>query len=233
MTITSLSVWEFGEFQVQLFKSGTPWNENCYLVHHRPSNEQAIIDPGGQAEAIIQAVINNGSDLRFLYLTHAHYDHVGAVAALCRRFNVICNLHKNDTRLLRHAPMYAIRFTGQVIEAPQPFQPFEVPVQFSLGGRTIEVIHSPGHTSGGVCYYLEGFVFTGDTLLHEHVGRTDLPGGDSALLKMSISQLVETLPSKTVIFPGHGHTWTVEKARAWWKTASSNPPMYNTFEMNS
>ena len=189
-----------------------------------------ILDPGGEAGTIIQAVLNNDSKLRYIWLTHAHHDHVGAVAALCRRFGLVCSLHKNDTRLLRHAPMYAIRFAGKTIEPPQPFQSFELPIQFSFGGRAIQIIYSPGHTAGSVCYYLEGFVFTGDTLLYKHVGRTDLPGADSALLKISINQLIDTLPDKTMIFPGHGRTWTVEEARTWWKTAINYPPTFNTFE---
>jgi hydroxyacylglutathione hydrolase len=230
LTTTDHILWELGEFQIQLIKSGAPWKENCYLVYHRPSSEQMIIDPGGEAETIIQAVLNNDLNLRYLWLTHAHHDHVGAVAALCRRFGLACNLHKNDIRLLRHAPMYAIRFAGKIIEPPQPFQPFEVPIQFSFGGQAIRIIYSPGHTTGSVCFYMEGFVFTGDTLLYKHVGRTDLPGSDTELLKTSISQLIETLPGKTMIFPGHGRTWTVEEARAWWKMVTNDPPIYNTFE---
>jgi glyoxylase-like metal-dependent hydrolase (beta-lactamase superfamily II) len=224
-----LSAWEFGKFQIRLIKSGAPWKTNCYLVRHLPSGEQAAIDPGDEAETIIQAVLTQGAELRYIWLTHAHHDHVGAVATLCRRFGLVCDLHKADVRLLRHAPMYALQFEHKIIEAPEPFRLYDTASQLQLGGAAVEVLHVPGHTAGSVCYSVGGFVFTGDTLLYEHVGRTDLPGGDAALLKISISQLVESLPGYTVIFPGHGRPWTVAEARAWWQTVTNDPPMYKAF----
>jgi glyoxylase-like metal-dependent hydrolase (beta-lactamase superfamily II) len=81
-----------------------------------------------------------------------------------------------------------------------------------------------------VCYRFEGFVFTGDTLLRQHVGRTDLPGGDGAQLKHSIDLLLTGLPEDTTLFPGHGRPWTIGEARVWWQKAAAAPPAYNQFE---
>jgi hydroxyacylglutathione hydrolase len=219
-----------GEFEIQTIKSGAPWKENCYLVRHLPTGEQAVIDPGADVETIIRAVLANGSELAQLWLTHAHHDHIGAAAGLCQRFGLSCRLHKADQRMLRHAPMYALRFGGLQIEIPTDVQFFETPCQFQVGGHLVDVIHTPGHTPGGVCYSLNGFIFTGDTLIYEHVGRTDLPGGDDSLIKDSVSKLLENLPAETVIFGGHGRPWTAVQSNEWWQTVCSNPPRIDSFE---
>ena len=219
-----------GEFQIQVIKSGAPWNENCYLVSHLQSGEQAVIDPGGNAEYIIQAILAKGGRLRYLWLTHAHFDHVSAVAALCRRFDVICKLHKNDLRLLRQAPMYALRFSGKQIETPAPFQVYDFPCQFQFGGQSVSVISTPGHTLGSVCYALNGFIFTGDTLLYEMIGRTDMPGGEKITLINSVDHLVKSLPKDTIIFPGHGRLWSIAGAQVWWGKSRNDPPDLRKFE---
>jgi len=221
-----------GEFEIQTIRSGAPWKENCYLVRHLPTGEQVVIDPGADAETIIQAVLANGSELDQIWLTHAHHDHIVAVAGLCRHFGISCRLHKADQRLLRHGPMYAQRFAGLEIEAPTDVQFFKLPCEFQIGGHRVEIVSTPGHTSGSVCYALEGFVFTGDTLIYEHVGRTDLPGGDDTLIKASVSQLLENLPAETILFGGHGRPWTVAQSQKWWQTVRSDPPRVDFFEKN-
>jgi glyoxylase-like metal-dependent hydrolase (beta-lactamase superfamily II) len=133
-------------------------------------------------------------------------------------------------RLLRHAPLYALRFARQEIEQPEPFVVFDGQPGFDLGKQPIHVIHAPGHTAGSVCYRFDGLVFTGDTLLRQHVGRTDLPGGDAAQLKNSINLLLTGLPEDTILFPGHGRPWTIGEARVWWQKAAAAPPAYNQFE---
>ncbi len=207
-----------GDFQVDTFITGAPWKENCYLVRHVPSGQQAVVDPGDDAEAISQAM-TAGGPLRYVLLTHAHHDHVGAAAAICRRFDVPCDLHQADVRLLRHAPMYALRFAGKKIDAPESLRPFEAAPGLQLGGEAITVLHTPGHTAGSVCYCLPGVVFTGDTLLREGVGRTDLPGADLALLKESVTRLLAQLPPEALLLAGHGRPWTAAEAGRWWQGA--------------
>ena len=221
-----------GEFEIKTIMSGAPWKENCYLVRHLLTGEQAVIDPGADAEIIVRAVLANSSKLDHIWLTHAHHDHIVSVAGLCRHFGISCRIHKADQRLLRHGPMYALRFAGLQIEAPTDVQLFETPCQFQIGGHRVEIIHTPGHTSGSVCYALEGFVFTGDTLIYEHVGRTDLPGGDDTLIKASVSRLLENLPVETVLFGGHGRPWTVTQSYKWWQTVRNEPPQVVSFEKN-
>jgi len=231
LTFNNLMLREIGSFQVTTLVSDPPWKENCYLIRHLVTGEQVLIDPGDDADAIIQEVLSGGSNLRYIWLTHAHHDHLGAVAALGRQFGIVCDLHKNDVRLLHHAPMYALRFAQKNIELPEAFRTFGADYSFQFGDQAITIIHVPGHTQGSVCYVIGDFVFTGDTLMYKHVGRTDLPGGDASLLKSSVNKLLEVLPGDKVIFPGHGRAWTVADAQDWWQTVTNDPPEHNTFEM--
>lgn len=215
-----------GEYRIITIMTGEHWRENCYVVRHIASREQVLIDPGDNADSIVQAVLDGGAQLCHILLTHAHHDHVGAVATLCRHFNLACNVHKDDVRLLLHAPMYALRFARKQIETPDRVVPFGQP-SFSLGGRSIGVIHTPGHTPGSVCYSFDKFVLTGDTILNQHIGRTDLPGGDPALLSTSVNHLLVYFPEDTVLFPGHGQPWIIREARVWWQKVSDSPPQFN------
>jgi glyoxylase-like metal-dependent hydrolase (beta-lactamase superfamily II) len=215
-----------GEWSVTTFVTGGTWKENCYLVRHLPTGELALIDPGADDGQIAARVQQAGGGLRYMLLTHAHHDHVGAVAALARQFGVPCRLHRNDVRLLHHAPMYAWRFAQKRIELPTPYDAFEDGAVLQLGGQPIEVFHTPGHTAGSVCYAVGGTVFTGDTLLYQHVGRVDLPGSDMRLIRPSISQLIQRLPPETIILPGHGRPWSLREAQVWWATAADALPQY-------
>lgn len=202
------------------------WRENCYVVTDPATGQQAVIDPGGDAERVLAAA---DGDVRYLLLTHAHHDHVGAAAAVARALGLTCLLHKRDERLLRHAPMYALRFAQKRIEPPAPYATFEEPPELRLGTHRIRTLHTPGHTPGSVCYVVDGMAFTGDTLLRGSVGRTDLPGGDWDTLSSTVGELVERLPAETVLLPGHGQAWTAGEARAWWPDAAAGRPAYRGF----
>jgi hydroxyacylglutathione hydrolase len=212
--------------KIFLLVTGGDWKENCYLVSHIPSGEQIVIDPGDDAASIIHSVEENGGRLRHILLTHAHHDHVGAVAQLYREFYCSCELHKADVRLLHHAPMYALRFQKRTIEAPLPFLAFDNQPCFTLGDQSITVFHTPGHTLGSVCYLLGNYLFTGDTLFYQRIGRTDLPGGDAVSLTASVNNLLESLAGNPIIFPGHGRAWSLKEARQWWQIAKISPPEY-------
>ena len=148
-----------GEYNITTIPTGEPWNENCYLVHHSFSGEGVLIDPGGSAELIIRSVEETGMRLRYILLTHAHHDHVGAVAVVCRRFQLPCQLHMGDARLLRHAPMYALRFAGKKIEQPEPAVIYDGQPVLEFGSQSIAIMHTPGHTTGSVCIDFGDFIF--------------------------------------------------------------------------
>jgi len=209
-----------GEYHVTTLVTGGTWKQNCYLLRHVVTGELAIVDPGADELLIAQSVRDSGGLLRYILLTHAHHDHVGAVASLAREFGVAAHVHRADVRLLHHAPMYAMRFANRRIDMPAPYLVLDEQPGIRLGGRRIEVIPTPGHSSGSVCYVTGGTVFTGDTLLFEHVGRVDLPGADAQQIKASVDRLIQQLSPETIILPGHGKPWNVGEARKWWAQAS-------------
>jgi len=206
-----------GEYQISTLVTGG-WKENCYLIKHLPGGELALIDPGDDAERIVKIILDAGAKLKHIFLTHAHHDHIGAAAAVSRKFNLPCILHENDKRLLRHSPMYALRFEGRQIKAPTFLSTFGGEPTFDFGNQQIQTFYTPGHTNGSVCYAFDGFIFTGDTLLNHELGRTDLPGSDAHQIKKSAKRLINSVSDDAIIFPGHGDLWTMEEAKIWWST---------------
>lgn len=225
--MSQIKILDRGNDQVWTIETGERWKEICYLIMHGCSDELVLIDPGDDPDFISNAILETGNKFRFLLLTHAHHDHIGAVESICTRFGVTCHLHKGDLRLLHHAPMYALSFAGKKIERVTSFQTFEDTPSFKLGDDSIHVIHTPGHTPGSVCYSIGSSIFTGDTLLNEHIGRTDLPGGDRGKIQQSIEFLLN-LPGddQMMLFPGHGSSWTLGQARKWWQLNSALLPEY-------
>ncbi len=219
----------FGAFKVTCVVTDARWQQNTYVVTHAASGKTLLIDPGGGADFIIQYLENSGARLVHILLTHPHHDHIGAVAQLSEHFGVSCNFHKDDARLIRQAPMYALTLAKRSIAAVTRYETFEELVledeEFPL-----RALHTPGHTKGSVCYHLDGFVFSGDTLLYQSIGRTDLPGSSLPSLKSSVTALLVKLSDNTVIFPGHGKPWVVKDALRWWSGLfNASPPQYDQF----
>jgi glyoxylase-like metal-dependent hydrolase (beta-lactamase superfamily II) len=190
------------------------------LVRHIPSGDLIIIDPGEDSNSILDKIENEGSKLKLVLLTHGHYDHVGAVKPICEKFDIPFFLHKDDARLLNRAPTYALAFENKSIEISKNYR-FLGADNLEWAGEEINVMHLPGHTPGSVCYYFGGMAFTGDIILKDYIGRTDLPGANSIALQKSISSLLNSLPSNTSLFPGHGESWLVSEAAAWWESQQS------------
>lgn len=230
----SQTVYEhtFGGSKVVCLVTGDKWQQNTYLVINSGASAVVVVDPGGEADCLIRRIEESGFSLRRILLTHPHHDHVGAASQLAGHFNVECELHKLDFRLLMHAPMYATRFAGKTLAPVSRHQVFEE-VQPDDRIELLKSIHTPGHTVGSTCYLFNGFIFTGDTLLHECVGRTDLPGGNKDALRASIETLLNGVDGDTVVLPGHGKPWTIREARAWWSTVQALPPEHRTFRNNS
>lgn len=221
--------FRFGEYLITAISSGKPWFVNCYLVRHVPSGEHVVIDPGYAVEQGLWDVLGRGKKIKWIMITHGHHDHVACVEDLCQQFEIPCNLHKSDVRLMCHAPMYALVFDHRQIKSPTKICAYGELDSLEIENMEIKVIHTPGHTAGSVCYYFGNFVFTGDTILYRHVGRTDTPESNADRLIASVGYLLEQLPKDTVIFPGHGRAWTVGGAQAWWQSAITSPPQYNRF----
>jgi hydroxyacylglutathione hydrolase len=184
-----------------------PLDNNTYLVVDPSSREAAVVDPGLGSGEVYQAILEHKLSLRGIWLTHAHFDHIGGAAALCRAFQPapLIALHADDLPLWQQNGG-ADHFRIKIERAPLPGSALRHGELLRLGEETIEVRHTPGHTRGHVIFYLPsaGTALVGDLIFREGVGRTDLPGGDSQALQTSIRQQVFSLPPETRLLPGHG-----------------------------
>ena len=190
-----------------------PLRENCYLLADPKTRQAVLIDPGDEAERLIAAL--DGFELIAVWLTHAHFDHIGALAELHRTFPVPVYLHDNDRELFAHAAESAA-FFGLTLEQPTleplPLQPGQT---LSLGRYEVRCLFTPGHAPGHTAFYLpeHALVFSGDALFRGAVGRTDIPGGNHEQLLASIHRELLTLPGETRVLPGHGAETTVGAER--------------------
>ena len=190
-----------------------PLEANCYLLGCEQTSQSCIIDPGGAAETILAASSAAGLQIRAILLTHGHFDHMAAAQAVATATGADVHVHQEDAEAARNPDPSWRLFTDR---APDPVRRLveladgdELPV----GTLKLEVIWTPGHSPGSVCYRLEDRVFTGDTLFRGSVGRTDLPGGDEEMLVRSLRERIGALPDDTELYPGHGPATTVGEER--------------------
>jgi glyoxylase-like metal-dependent hydrolase (beta-lactamase superfamily II) len=196
------------DIQVTTIVNGR-WRQNCYIVSTL-EGDALIIDPGSAAADITATVeLNHWRPLAILN-THAHYDHVGAVADLMDRYRAPFYLHGADERLLSRANLYRMLFESrEPIRVPAITHDIStLPPVFGVGPFSVTWLATPGHTDGSVCLLVDGILFSGDTLMRGTVGRTDLPGGNSKRLLESLRMLAD-LPQDIVVCGGHGPRTTL------------------------
>ncbi len=180
---------------------------NAYVV--QSSDRRAyVIDPGAGADVLIEHCRTNEVVIAGVLLTHAHWDHVGGAEAVSRAADLPVTVHPADVKLLKQAPLYALRMDGERIEPVARVQVVDgghpLPLSASVTGC---ILHAPGHTAGGVVIRLGSAVFTGDTLLPGKAGRTDLPGGSADALAATLAMLASEIGASNQVFPGHGPSW--------------------------
>jgi glyoxylase-like metal-dependent hydrolase (beta-lactamase superfamily II) len=187
---------------------------NCYLVGCEASREGVVIDPGGNPKRILQAVEELGLTVRYVLNTHCHFDHMAANAEVVTATGAILALHPAELPILQDRGG-ASWFGVLVKESPLPEVELEGGQVLEVGALRFQVLETPGHSPGGVTFYLEeeGVAFDGDVLFAMGVGRTDLPGGDWDTLMRSIREVLFSLPDDTVLYPGHGPQTTVGRER--------------------
>lgn len=207
---------DFGDFSLSVVVTSPPWYENCYIVRHRPTGDLVIVDPGGDADRILAAIASEPGNAKAIWLTHGHPDHLGAANALESALGLATLAHEDEAPVIARASELNRTFTGHEQEGPANVQPFKGEPILTLGGRNVRVIHTPGHSPGGVCFDFGAFVLTGDTLFRGGLGRTDLPGGNEQMLWKSITRLLDLVPDTAQMLSGHGPGWTAGEAKKWW-----------------
>ena len=186
-----------------------PLEVNCYILGCEDTKEAAIIDPGDNADEIISNIEKEGLNPKFIINTHAHFDHIGGVKAIQDHFKIDFILHEGDLFLVENASEQATAFGLKPISKPVVNKNATNGEKVNLGNKSITVIHTPGHSPGGVCYYSVNNVFVGDTLFAGSIGRTDLPGGSYDTLINSIKENLFPLGDSTIVYPGHGPSTTI------------------------
>ncbi|QSH40225.1 MBL fold metallo-hydrolase [Lentisphaerota bacterium ZTH] len=181
---------------------------NCYLVYVEPTGRLYIIDPGADPDVVIADANKYEYDEAVILLTHAHVDHIGAVSQIARKLNVKqIYLHNDGVALYKSPDNHLMPYVQRAENLPDVTQEISKP--------DFEIIETPGHTPGGVCFYFKAIpaLFVGDTLFAGSIGRTDLPGGNSAQLIKSIREKLMILPDDLKVYPGHGPTSTIGREK--------------------
>lgn len=194
----------------------TPYmiSTNTYIIQDENTKETMVVDPGGEVDKIIRMLDILKADLKYIYLTHCHGDHIGGVRELQDKKEGKILIHRFDAEGLTNPDISLTQYLG--MEASfEPDSRLNDGDLLHLGNLELKVIHTPGHTKGGTCLYCEkeGFLISGDTLFRGTWGRTDLPTGGLEDIMNSITKKLLVLPLKTIVYPGHGKSTMIREER--------------------
>jgi len=181
-----------------------PLQVNCYIVGCETTREALVIDPGDEGGRILAALDHAGLRAKLVVNSHGHFDHIGANAFLVEKTGAELLIHEKDVPLLAQSERHAELFGLSVVPSPAPTRILAGGEELSVGELRIRVIHTPGHSPGGICLLVDGHLFAGDTLFAGSIGRTDLAGGNHQQLLAAIREQLLVLPEATVVHPGHG-----------------------------
>jgi glyoxylase-like metal-dependent hydrolase (beta-lactamase superfamily II) len=188
---------------------------NCYIVGSSATKDGMIIDPGAEPETILSTIQQLGLSISLIAITHAHIDHIGALREVQQKTHAQFAVHEAEKGFLSTAPMRMLTSLGisPVKSPPTPDRMLKDGDRIDVGDLHFLVLHTPGHSSGGICLSGHGVVFSGDTLFNLGIGRTDFPGMSYERLMKSIHEKLMVLPDETVVYPGHGPPTTIGDER--------------------
>jgi glyoxylase-like metal-dependent hydrolase (beta-lactamase superfamily II) len=186
-----------------------PIMANCFILGCEDTREAVVIDPGDDADQILMILAKEKLTVKYLINTHGHFDHVGANRRMKEVTGAKLAIHPDDVPMLSELSRSAASFGLSAENSPEPDLLLHDKDTVRFGNITLTVIHTPGHSRGGIALYTPGHLFAGDTLFAGSIGRTDLPGGDYDTLIASIKRKLLVLPDDTVVYTGHGPETTI------------------------
>lgn len=190
-----------------------PLQTNCFLLNDLDTLEAIIIDPGSEADRLIKHIESQKLRMKYIINTHCHIDHVAEVKSIQDYFNIPFLIHKNELPALEilesNNGLFGITVTG----TPTPKDFLQHNQEISFGNCKGKILFTPGHSAGGVSFFIQNHVFVGDSLFCDSIGRTDLPGGNFDQLISSIKSELFALDNETIVYPGHGPNTTIGHER--------------------
>lgn len=190
-----------------------PIMANCFIVGCEKTKSAVVIDPGDEVNKILLALADAKLTVKYIINTHGHFDHVGANKRLKDATNAPILIHKADADMLAQVSMSAMAFGMSGENSPPADQTIDEGDKITFGDITLTVLHTPGHSLGGVSLWVDGVVFVGDSLFAGSIGRTDFPGGDYDTLIRSIKTKLLPLGDDVVVYSGHGPETTIGREK--------------------
>jgi len=179
-----------------------PLATNCYVL--KSGDELAVVDPGGDAELVLAKLKELGGTVKYVVDTHAHIDHIAANREVIEATGAQLLIHELDAGLLAHPDRNLSILMGMELTSPAPSRLLKQGDQVAVGEDEMTVLHTPGHTPGGICLLASDYAFTGDTLFLDSIGRVDFPGSSEEQMQASLNRLQVVLRKETMLYPGHG-----------------------------
>ncbi len=186
-----------------------PIMANCYILGCEETSAAIVVDPGDDVDKILLILAEAKLKVKYIINTHGHFDHVGGNLKLKETTGADILIHTDDAPMLDHLQEAAASFGLSSDNSPAPDRLLKDGDNISCGSITLQVLHTPGHSPGGISLFTQGSVFVGDTLFAGSIGRTDLPGGNFNILKSSIHNKLFVLPDDVTVYPGHMGTTTI------------------------